>query len=81
MDSRALILLLLEEFGAREAASLEDRVDAILDAQAYRTLAQEALHVLYRQHRKYDRLYEQHERLVEEYRYLREQVLLEAGAL
>lgn len=46
-------------------------VEAVLDAQAYRTLAQEAIHALHDLTQRHDRLREQHARLREEYRCLR----------
>jgi hypothetical protein len=71
---------MIEELLASEAALLDNLVEALLDAQSYRVVAQEALHVLHDQHRKYDRLYDDHARLGEEYRWFREHVLDEAGA-
>ena len=54
-------------------------VDALLDADAYRLLAQQALHGLHRLRRDYDRLRATHRDLVEEYRRVRVQVLREVG--
>lgn len=50
-------------------------VDALLEAQSYRLLAQQAIHALHDLTRERDRLREQHQLLLSEYRHLRESIL------
>lgn len=53
-------------------------VAALQDAEAYRTALQVAIHQLHNLTRQLDRLREQHQRLVAEYRYLRERTMRKA---
>jgi hypothetical protein len=59
---------------------LEGQVVTILaEAQAYRMLAQEAIHVLHALTIDHQKLRQQQRELVEEYRGFRERILREAG--
>lgn len=46
-------------------------VEALVGAQSYRLLAQQAIHALHELTRSHERLREQHHRLLDEYRRLR----------
>jgi hypothetical protein len=56
-------------------------VNALLDAEAYRLVAQETLHCLHRLQRDHGRLYATHLELVEEYRRFRVQLLRKAEVM
>jgi hypothetical protein len=79
-DLAHVVVELLRELAAQRSADAELLVDVMLDAHAYRLVAQRALHLLHDQGVQYERLRQAHTRVVEEYRTLREQHLIEAGA-
>jgi hypothetical protein len=52
-------------------------VDAVLDAESYRVVTQQAIYALHDLTRQLDRLREQHSRVVDEYRDFRARVMRE----
>lgn len=67
--------LALEHAVADEATLLDALTEALAEAQSYRELAQAALAALADLTRTRERERQAHERLIAEYRYLREQIL------
>lgn len=54
-------------------------VDVLLDARAYRELAQQAIHALHGAHHELARRREAHQLTIDEYRAFRQRVLRDAG--
>ncbi len=54
-------------------------VEALINVDAYRLLAQQALHALHELRRELERTRQAHARTLDEYRTLRERVMREAG--
>lgn len=63
--------LVIAELAENEAALQERVVSLTADVDAYRLMAQRAIHALAEVTNEYERLRTQHHRLAEEYRYYR----------
>lgn len=70
--------LVIREFADAEAALLDHVAALETEREAYRLLAQLAIHALYAI--THAPIHEQHERLLDEHRHLREQIMSEALA-
>ena len=72
--------LVIEMLADSEAELCERNASVEADRDTYRMLAQEAIHALHHQTITLDRLRASHQRLIDDYRRLREQVLRHSEA-
>lgn len=71
-DSHDLVIDMLAD---SEAALMDGLVDLVIERDAYRLVAQQAIHALHDLARERDRLRAAHDRLIDEYRTLRARIV------